>query len=168
MVLKWQATQSLLERLHEYCLSLLGQSCSSNYSYTQEMVLKWQATLWWHSRRDCMVAVEDFWHRAPWVSELYSGVGPEMERYLVVTVIGETGTELFKTREVYLGDGLEFTSYFVESGGGRDYTCSLLIHIMDLKCISWCVTWQCTYTTGETPYDWLENVLKTKKIIYFI
>ena len=79
-------------------------------------------------------------------------------------VIGQVSweTELFKSVDLYLGDGLEMAGHLVMMQG-RDSTQSLLIDIMVLNCMSLCATWQNTWPTGANLIIVLEMVLKQRK-----
>ena len=75
-----------------------------------------------------------------------------------------SGTELIKFKEIYLEDGLEIAGSLVITPG--ETAKRLLIHIMVLRCMFLCSTWQKTSTTGETLLSRLENGLERKGIIY--
>ena len=126
-----------------------SRSLSRYNSFTWEMVLKWsftgdteEETLHVH----CSGTVGD---RALCIGS-YSW---EMAGKSVVTMWGEAiwlgiwspGTDLSKLVDLHLGDGLEIAG---DSGITLGKTVlSLLIHIMILKCLPLCATWQSTSNT---------------------
>ena len=145
----------------------------------------------WFYSKDCLVKAIHWSHwgrlcfahslfSSPMGTKLFRLVGlcigdVEMDGTLVVTLWGETTLfdvvvfwgRAFKIFEVILGrwswNGRTLCHYNMQYS-----VHSLLIHVMVLKCISLCATWQSTSTTGETPMTKLENGLERKKVVYLL
>ena len=93
--------------------------------------------------------------------EFYLGDVHEMAGNLVVTHQGETkwlllqspGNELFKLVGLQLRDGLEMAGGSTILLGETWHSHCCFTHIMILKCMSLCATWQSISSTAGKPYD---------------